>query len=161
MLRKIFLIFSVFGMLCFTLSGFEASSAKNLGITSIKTQFGFVKINNVVRPKKNKCVSAGVVADIRNMNKLNMFGISIDLRDDFDNVVAHAVIETSDDDGNMKPRGIYRTKMLVCAKNHNWDGPYYFEDPIQGISSTNKYTIFIYDFVWDGIYGKSSYILRK
>ena len=141
-------------------SGFKRVAS--LGSVKVKTTFGYVTINNVKRPQKYKCVTTPVVVDIRNIKKLNMFGISIDLVDDFDNIVAHSVVDTYDDVKQvMKKNGIYKTTMEICAKNRNWKGLYYFEDPIQAIGSSNLYTIEVKDWLHGGLYGYASFTLKK
>lgn len=134
----------------------------SLGFTQLKTAWGFVRITNIKRPAKYKCSSASIAIDVRNMSKLNMFGLSIDLLDDFDNVVGHAVIDTWDDKTeNMKKNGVYKTSMNICAKSHKWTGLYFFDGPVKAITKSNTYSLEVTNWLNRAWWGSVNYTFKK
>jgi hypothetical protein len=136
--------------------------AASLGFTELKTGFGYVRMTNIKRPAKYKCSSASIAVDIRNMSKLNIFGLSIDLLDDFDNVVGHAFVDTWDEKTETrKKNGVYKTKMNICAKNQKWTGSNFFDGPIKSISKSNSYSLDVTGWLYKDWWGSVTYTLRK
>ena len=107
-------------------SGYMCAIA-DLGTVSIQTAFGYVKAPQVYRPKDGDCSELDVTIDVRNMTKLNYWGIFITIEDSFQNVVgtvffdpAEPITETSPI--AKKPNGIYKLPMSVCDYSQDFGG---------------------------------------
>jgi len=129
--------------------------------TSFKTDFGFITAEPVKPPKPGECVSVPITMDVRSLNSVGIFGMTVRLVSEFGSVVAYDELSTNE--GVVYPYmittpGEYEIQLKTCGDPHTWTHVSGNRvEPVSAVRADEEVELVFYRWLGDSPLGSADY----
>lgn len=129
---------------------------------SFKTNFGLISTQSVTAPTAGECVSIPVTMDVRNLDSVGRFGMTVRLISEFGSVFAYEEISTSDSvpyPYTITEPGVFELSLKACGDSHAWTHPSGGrQEAVTGVKTDERIALVFYKWLDDAQLGSGEYL---